>query len=60
MNGGQNGHLDNVVKILGMDGKEVPRTSRWPRIDIRTDCNVCGFQLKSSLVVRFSFSLVTG
>ena len=39
-NGTRETELDKVIKILGMNGKEVPRKSRWPRLDIRTDCKV--------------------
>ena len=37
-NGTRDTELDNVIKILGINGKEVPRKSRWPRLDIHTDC----------------------
>ena len=35
-----NARLENVIKIRGINGRELPRESRLPRLDIRANCKV--------------------
>ena len=35
-----NTDFGNVVKIRGFNGKEIPRVSRGPKLDVRLDCKV--------------------